>query len=64
MLLHWMHTRCSTGDADGAAGLCFSLGRVFAEASMMAAFYHGERAIRRSATGSILEHQPGISWIG
>jgi hypothetical protein len=56
-----MHTRCSTGDADGAAGLLFSLDRVFAEASMMSAFYHGERAIRRNATGSILKHQQGIS---
>jgi hypothetical protein len=28
---------------------------------MMAAFYHGERSIRRNATDSILEHAPGIS---
>jgi hypothetical protein len=34
---------------------------MFAEASMIAAFYHGERAIRRNATRSILQRQPGIS---
>jgi hypothetical protein len=28
---------------------------------MMAAFYHGERAARWSAEGSILEPAPGIS---
>jgi hypothetical protein len=30
---------------------------------MMAAFYHGERAIRWNASGSIPEHHPGISWM-
>jgi hypothetical protein len=52
-----MHTRCSTGDA---AGLFFSSGRVILEASMMAAFYHGERAARWNGAGSILEDAPGI----
>ena len=60
MLLHWTHTRCSTGDAGGAAGLFFASGRAVSEASMMAAFYHGERAVRWNAAGSILEHAPGI----
>jgi len=55
-----MHTRCSTGDAGGAAGLFFASGRAVWEASMMAAFYHGERAVRWNAAGSILEHAPGI----
>jgi hypothetical protein len=31
---------------------------------MMAAFYHGERAGRWNAAGSILEHAPGISHRG
>ena len=61
MLLHWMQTRCSTGDSGGAAEVFFSSGRVPLEASMMAAFYHGERAARWNAAGSILEPAPGIS---
>jgi hypothetical protein len=55
-----MQTRCSTGDAGGAAGLFFSSGRVLSGTFMMAAFYHGERIGRRNAAGSILEHAPGI----
>jgi hypothetical protein len=58
--LHWMQTRCSTGDEGGAAGLFFSSGRAISEASMMAAFYHGESAARWNAVASILEHAPGI----
>jgi hypothetical protein len=55
-----MQTRCSTGDEGGAAGLFFSSGRAISEASMMAAFYHGESAARWNAVASILEHAPGI----
>jgi hypothetical protein len=43
------------------AGLFFSPGRVTSDASMMAAFYHEERAAGSAAAGSILEHAPGIS---
>jgi hypothetical protein len=43
------------------AGLFFSPGRVISDASMMAAFYHEERAARWTAAGSILEQAPGIS---
>jgi len=63
MLLHWMQTRWSTGDSGGAAGISFSSCRLVSDASMMAAFYHGERAGRPNAAGSILEHAPGISQI-
>jgi len=55
-----MQTRCSTGDSGGAAGFFFCSVRVTSEASMMAAFYHGESAARWNAAGSILEHAPSI----
>ena len=45
------------------AGLFFSPGRVISDASMIAAFYHEERAARWTVAGSILEQAPGISWI-
>jgi len=61
MLLHWMQTRCSTGDSGGATGVFFSSGRVISEASMMTAFYHGERTARWNAPGRILKLGPGIS---
>jgi len=52
-----MQTRSSTG---GAAGSCFGSVRAILEASMTAAFYHGERGVGSSAVGSILEQAPGI----
>jgi hypothetical protein len=55
-----MQTRCSTGDAGGAAELFCSSVRLFSAASMVAAFYHGERAARWTAARSILEDAPGI----
>jgi len=41
-----MQTLCRTADSGGAAATFFSSGRALSEASMMAAFYHGERAAR------------------
>jgi hypothetical protein len=57
MLFDWMQTRCSTGDAAGSFSCSV---RAILEASMMAAFYHGERAVGSNAAGSILGQAPGI----
>jgi len=40
MLLHWMQTRCRTGEAAGASESAFFAGDAGAEESMVPVVYH------------------------
>ena len=67
MLLHWMQTRWSTGEAGGDAGGLFASGCEGFGASMMEAFYHvanGENWDRPAASPCAFEGiRLGDEWL-
>ncbi|HET6932692.1 MAG TPA: hypothetical protein VFI45_20370 [Candidatus Acidoferrum sp.] len=63
MLLHWMQTRWSTGDAGAASGRFGSPAGLLWEASILAAFYHGGKQGSRKDRDGIPKIAPGISMI-